>query len=49
MPRITSEKKLSNNKLEKKEKEVKQVIEDNLSTNSKNIQNEEVVAQKKFN
>jgi hypothetical protein len=31
----------------KKEKEVKQVIEDDLSKNSKSIQNEEVVAQKK--
>ena len=42
-----SEKKLSNNALEKKENKVKQVIEDDLSTNSKRIQNEEVVAQKK--
>ena len=43
----SSEKKLSNNTLEKKENEVKQVIEDDLSPNSKRIQNEEVVAQKK--
>jgi periplasmic protein TonB len=42
-----SEKKLSNNTLEKKVNEVKQVIEDDLSTNSKRMQNEEVVAQKK--
>ena len=41
-----SKKKLSNNTLEKKENEVKQVIEDDLSKNSKSIQNE-VVAQKK--
>ena len=40
-----SEKKLLNNTLEK---EVKQVIEDDLSTNSKRIQNEEVVAPKKL-
>ncbi|MDC0999587.1 TonB family protein [Methylophilaceae bacterium] len=43
----TSEKKLSNNTLVKKEKEVKQAIMDDLSTNSKRIQNEEVVAPKK--
>ena len=39
--------KLLNNTLVKKEKEVKQVIMDDLSTNSKSIQNEEVVAPKK--
>ena len=38
-----SEKKLSNKMPEKKEKELKQVIENDLSTNSKRIQNEEVV------
>ena len=38
-----SEKKLSNKMPVKKEKEVKQVIENDLSTNSKRIQNEEVV------
>ena len=42
-----SEKKLLNKTLVKKEKEVKQVIEDDLSKNSKSIQNEGVVAQKK--
>ena len=42
-----SEKKLLNKTPVKKEKEVKQVIEDDLSTNSKSIQNEEVEAQKK--
>ena len=42
-----SEKNLLNKKLVKKEKEDKQVIEDDLSTNSKSIQNEEVEAQKK--
>ncbi|MDB4096745.1 TonB family protein [Methylophilaceae bacterium] len=41
------EKKLLNNTLKKKENEVKQVFEDDLSTNSRNIQNEKVVAQKK--
>ena len=43
----TTEKKLLNNTLVKKEKEVKQAIMDDLSTNSKRIQNEEVVAPKK--
>lgn len=43
-----SKKKLSNNTLEKKENEVKQVIEDDLSTNSKRIQKEEIVAPKKL-
>ena len=38
-----SEKKLLNKTPVKKEKEVKQVIENDLSTNSKRIQNEEVV------
>ena len=42
-----SEKKLLNKTPIKKEKEVKQVIEDDLSKNSKSIQNEVVVAQKK--
>ena len=42
-----SEKKLLNKTPIKKEKEVKQVIEDDLSKNSKSMQNEEVVAQKK--
>ena len=42
-----SEKKLLNKAPVKKEKEVKQVIEDDLSKNSKSIQNEVVVAQKK--
>ena len=42
-----SEKKLLNKTPVKKEKEVKQIIEDDLSKNSKSIQNEEVVAQKK--
>ena len=42
-----SEKKLLNKTPIKKEKEVKQVTDDDLSKNSKSIQNEEVVAQKK--
>jgi periplasmic protein TonB len=44
----TTEKKLSNNTLVKKEEEITQEIEDDLPTNSKRIQNEEVVAQKKL-
>ena len=43
----TTEKKLSNNTLVKKEEEFKKVIEDDLTTNSKSIQNEEVVSPKK--
>ena len=42
-----SEKKLLNKTPIKKEKEVKQVTDDDLSKNSKSIQNEELVAQKK--
>ena len=42
-----SEKKLSNKRHVKKEKVVKQVIEDDLSTNLKNIQNEKAKAPKK--
>ena len=42
-----SKKKFPNNKLEKEEKEVKQAIEDDLITNSKSIQNDEVVPPKK--
>ena len=41
-----SKKKFPNNKLEKEEKKVKPIIEDNLLTNSKNIKNKEVVAKK---
>ena len=42
-----SKKKFPNNKLVKEEKEVKQAIEDDLITNSKSIQNDEVVPPKK--